>query len=158
MYVNDTLWRKIRGRMIRAAASKAHVRVGVLREKGGDATTDEGITMVELATIHEYGSPAARIPERSFIRAAFRDAKVVAQITKPLAREVMIGKLPLTTALDKLGAWGAARVKNFVTQGDHIPPPLKDATVEKKGSDRPLVDTGRMIGSINWLVDTGGDE
>jgi hypothetical protein len=38
----------------------------------------------------------------------------------------------------------------------HIPPRLADSTVAKKGSDRPLIDTGRMLGGLSHAVEHGG--
>lgn len=170
-------WTKEYGSMrkrFEEAASGAHVKIGVLASQGGGArairrskhigergtarnavnkafeVTD--ISLVELAAIHEFGSPAARIPERSFIRRTF-DAKHVeirALATK-LAAKIVDGKMSVDKALTVLGQFCAAEVKKTITR-DRIPPPLKPATVEAKGSDRPLVDSGRLLGAITYEV------
>ncbi len=134
-------------------AANRHVKVGVLASKGGLADHD-GITMVELAAIHEFGSPAANIPERSFIRKTFiLRRKELAEMTRKLAKQIITKDMPVDKALDILGAWGAAQVKKTVTTGDEIRPPLKKATIDRKGSSRPLIDTDRLINSVQWEVE-----
>lgn len=133
-------------------AKDPHVKVGILLAKGGGKTREGGITMVELAAIHEFGSPKANIPQRSFIRSAFQDPTELQKISTRVVKALIDGKVDLSEALDIIGSWGATQVRNNVTQGDGIAPPLKPETVQKKGSSRPLIDTGRMINSVTWEV------
>ena len=150
--LDDRALRRLQKRL--EASGNAHVKVGVLGSKGGNAPHDSsGISLVELAAIHEFGSPAAGIPERSFIRRTFIEKRrELEEVITKLARGVVAGKLDMRRALDILGAWASAEVKKTVTAGAHIPPPLKPATIERKGSDRPLIDTGRLIGAVTWEV------
>lgn len=128
------------------------VKVGVL----GSAGNHEHITMVELAAIHEFGSPKNNIPERSFIRSTLEEKhKEIAQMISQLAAQIVSGKLNSYRAHEILGAWAASAVKNKITQGPHIPPPLKPGTIKAKGSSRPLVDTGRLVQSITYEVVKG---
>lgn len=154
--VNDAAWRRLKRRLdAMAKPNGPHVKVGVLASRGGQAQHDSesGMTMIELAAVHEFGSPAAGIPERSFIRRTFREKeKQVVKVTAALAKAVVDGRLSVGQALGQLGAWAAAEVKKTVTAGPHIPPPLKQATIDRKGSDRPLVDTGRLVDSVQWEV------
>jgi hypothetical protein len=151
---DDRVWRQImrHAAMKTPEARESHVKVGVLASKGGKADHD-GITMIELAAIHEFGSPAAGVPERSFIRRTFKEKeRELSRVCAALARDYITGKVSLERALNQLGAWGAAEVKKTVTVGDGVPPPNADSTKRRKGSDRPLVDTGRMIDSVTWQV------
>lgn len=128
------------------------VKVGVLSSKGGDADRD-GISMVELAAIHEFGSPAANIPERSFIRRTFAaKEREVAAMSSKIGAAIFAGRMDARRGLEILGAWGATEVKKTITSGAGIPPPNAPSTIAKKGSDRPLVDTGRLLGAITWEV------
>lgn len=150
-----TAWKNLTAKL--KAAEGAHVKIGVLASSG--KTADGKMSMVELAAVHEYGSPAAHIPERSFIRRTFENNRHdVERMTAKLAGQFVEGKISLARALDQLGAWGAAEVKHTIAKGPHIPPPLKQATIDRKGSDRPLVDTGRLLGSIQHEVVGGGAE
>ncbi len=132
----------------RLGHGKPHVKVGVLAARGGAQQHESGISLIELAAIHEFGSPAAKIPERSFIRRAFRRNRELKSLTVRLARRIINENLTINRALDQLGTWGAAEVKKTIASGPHIPPPLKAATKRKKKSSRPLVDTGRLMNSI----------
>ena len=51
-------------RLLQKMAKKPHVAVGILQ----DERVDERFSMVDLATVHEYGSKDGHIPQRSFIR------------------------------------------------------------------------------------------
>lgn len=136
-----------------AASEKMHARVGILGSDAVDEHSESGMTNAEIAFVHEYGSRDGVIPERSFIRSTFVTRKA-AELRAMLAKcgKAMFQKgLPLKTALGALGAWGAAEVKNTITQTD-IPPPLEPATIAAKGSSKPLVDTGQLLGSITWDV------
>lgn len=156
---NTTVWDRLLKQM---GKPQPHVKVGIIGEKGGNETQD-GITMVELGAIHELGAPKANIPERSFIRRTFNvKQKELGQTIGALLKQVnWRNPKSIEDALGKLGAWGAAQVKNTITEGPGLTAagggfpgePLKDRTIARKGSDRPLVDTGRLLNSITWKVE-----
>jgi len=155
--IDDQVWRNLKKRL---GKGSPHVKVGVLAASGNH---ESGVSMIELAAIHEFGSPKAGIPERSFIRRAFRDnRRELRNITAKLARRLMPkgkgtsvrGELTVAQALEVLGKWGAALVQKTITAGPPIPPPLKLETAALKESFRPLVDTGGLVGSINHEVVT----
>lgn len=153
--VNDVWWKRIM-RFAELQSSKgreSHVKVGMIANSKGRELDEAGkITMVELAAIHEFGSPAAGVPERSFIRRTFKDYEAeLATITTAIATQFVAGAFDLEKALNKIGAWGAGAIRRRVTK-DMIPPPNAPSTVKAKGSSRPLVDTGRMLNAISWKV------
>jgi phage gpG-like protein len=156
--------RKVWEELLRNAKSGLggkRVKVGVLASHGGnDRHDDDPITMIELAAIHEFGAPAANIPERSFIRRTIEKnrSELVAMSAK-LAQQILRGKLEPEAVLKILGEWAVAKVRAEITSGDGIPPPLKPATIARKGSSRPLVDTGRLLGAIAYeITETGAAE
>ena len=138
---------------------KAHVKVGVLGSKGGNEKhpTEDGksdFTMVDLAAVHEFGSEDGHTPERAPIRIAFETSEDrLAAFVAPLSKAVIMDKMTVHKALSLLGLWGQTEVRNTITQSD-LPPPLADSTIAAKGSDRPLVDTGRYVQSIAFEVST----
>ncbi len=144
-------WDKIHSAVVKAAGV-GRLRVGVLASKGGNESRG-GITMVELAAIHEFGSPDNNIPARSFIRATFlvRRVNALATMQTKLAEKIVLGGMPARRALGILGAWAASEVKKTFTEID-IPPPLRQATIDAKGSSKPLIDTGRLLGAVTWEV------
>jgi phage gpG-like protein len=149
--IDDREWRKLRAKIARSA--KAHVKVGVLASKGGNAEHSGGVSLIELAAIHEFGSPAAGIPQRSFIRSTVTNgSRKIATTLGKLAKSIIADRLTHKQALDILGLKVTAMIKNTVKAGTHLEPALKPATIAAKGSTRPLVDTGRLINSVQHQV------
>lgn len=104
-----------------------------------------------IANVHEFGAPKAGIPERSYIRAGY-DKNVDKYIKKAegYLQEVLDGKIEARSLYTKLGQTMAQDIQKHIKGS--IPPPLKPATVKRKGSSLPLVDTGRLLGSIGYEV------
>ena len=149
--VNDKVWRDLKRKL--GDAAKRGVRVGVLSNKGGTEQND-GITMIELAAIHEFGSPAAGIPKRSFLVDTFKgNQRDMQAFTLKLAKGIILNRFSHLKALEMLGLWGVNQIKNRITTGKGIEPKNADATIAKKKSDRPLIDTGRLVNAINHEVD-----
>jgi hypothetical protein len=151
---DDKVWKQIRKKLIQLGAENTHVKVGVLSGKGGAAEHD-GITMLELAAIHEFGSPAAGIPERSFIRFTMQDRrddlnKTIESVGKAFATD----KMDLDKALGVLGMWTQTAIKRSITDRK-IRQELSPVTIAKKGSDTALVDTGRLLNAIQWQISKG---
>jgi hypothetical protein len=150
---DDSAWQELKARLLNG---EYHVRVGYVGPKSNES--HDGITMVELGTIHEFGAPGAGIPERAHIRPAFY--KNVDKIIKLQAR---IGKAMLERGMTPLqgmkliGEFMTSETRKFITEGPHIPPPLKPETIARKGSDRPLVDTGRLVQAISYEIVRGSE-
>ena len=66
---------------------------------------------------------------------------------------IFAGRMDPRRGLELLGAFAAAEVKKTITAGAGVPPPNAPSTIAKKGSDRPLVDTGRLLGAIQWEIE-----
>lgn len=134
-------------------AAGARVRVGVLEEATKATREEEGspLTLLEVAAVHEFGAPAAGIPQRSFIRAGV-DTQLaeIQRVQRALALQTIRGATTLDVALDRLGAKVAALLQNRIAAG--IDPPNSAATIARKGSSKPLVDTGQLKAAITWRV------
>lgn len=106
----------------------------------------------ELGLIHEYGAPSKGIPARPFMRQTFehRRGELIALQAK-IAQGLIAGKLTEERAMGLLGAWAAGAIKATITRDGNFAP-LKPATVKRKGSDKPLIDTGQLVGSITFVV------
>lgn len=129
-------------------AKGARVVVGVLGSTS--SRPGESIDNVELAVVHEFG---LGVPERSFLRATFDRMKDKwARFASRVMRQVSRGRLTLEDGLAIIGERVKADVKKAITSGAGIPPPLAPATIARKGSSRPLVDTARLLGSIDYEV------
>jgi hypothetical protein len=124
------------------------IRAGIL-EQGG-ATHDEasGLTVAALAEIHEFG---LGVPERSFIRAWF-DAKqpeiwavIQAAFAPGVAPAIAAGRAAIR--IETL-------IKNWINEKVNLPA-LAPATIARKGSDVPLVDTGVLRSAISAHATVG---
>lgn len=136
---------------------RASVKVGVLQDRAGEAkrardeSDVEGLTILEVATAHEFGTDT--IPARSFIRGTVDEQIAeISETQRKLAIAVLSGKLEIGRALAQLGANVEGRIKKRIARG--INPPLDARTIARKGSSKPLVDTGQLRSSITWEVET----
>jgi phage gpG-like protein len=115
-----------------------------------------GITMAELAAVHEFGSRNGRIPERSFLRRALLEYRP--EIRREMRRVLEVvarGETP-RKALARL----AVRLEGFVkdtidrlTSPRHAPSTLRKR-LRETGDSTPklLVDTGQLRNSITAIV------
>lgn len=125
-----------------------------------------------LASIHEYGcdipvtpkmrkylaaqglrlkksTTHIRIPERSFLRTGYDESRdEVAKHATMLIAEVTEGRMSANGCMQAIGMELASKIKDYAR--DLSAPANHPFTVEHKGSSNPLVDTGDMIGGINW--------
>jgi phage gpG-like protein len=93
-----------------------------------------------------FGRP---IPARPFITLAIWNNRVQlrAQIRAIAVGIIERGENP-RVGLGRLGLYAAGLIQHQIAQG--VPPPNSELTVRMKGSSRPLIDTGRLRGSITW--------
>lgn len=123
------------------------VRVGWLSAKGASE-------QAEIAMVHEYGSPQQGIPERAPVRTMMEGParKDFERFAAQLSRQIVEGRLTKDRALELLGMWGTGELKKTIAAGPPLPPPLAKATIKSKGSTRPLVDKGQLVGAVSFEV------
>lgn len=128
----------------------AGVTVGIHAEDNAPHESGDGATLVEVAIYNEFGT--ANIPERPFLRTAISEEKkkVAKFISRRIGRAIE-GKMPMELALSQIGIKGQSLVRNKITRLKE--PPNSPATIDKKGSSNPLIDTGLMRQSIAWKID-----
>lgn len=132
------------------------VTVGIHEQEGAKAHDPKsGATVAELGAIHEYGAPAAGVPQRSYVRSYVdaTDDATVASIQREL-RAALDGKQTVNRALKRVALALEGGVKRQISRG--IPPPLKPETIRRKGSSKPLIDTGLLRASIKGRVGFDG--
>ena len=128
-------------------------------EKGQDA----GINMAELALIMEKGSPANNVPARPFMRKTrIRAQGRFAGLMKRMYQQILHGKGDAVQVLKKLGIAYEGEMRETFTKESFAPnAPItihggwmrnkvsgKPFKVDGKKSSRPLINTGRLRGSI----------
>jgi hypothetical protein len=124
------------------------VVVGIPAAEG--AENRDGTTLAGIAAAHEFGGPGNRPPQRSFLRDTFDiHAKKYGDLMEKATQRVLKNESP-KKALFILGETARADVIDRINQG--ILPELSQVTIDRKGSDLPLVDTGQLRASIRSLV------
>lgn len=129
-------------------SKKKRIRDKVARRAGAAAARK--LSLLEIAIVHEFGG--GHVPARSFIRATV-DAKraEILKLQVALAQQVLLGKITPDQALSQLGAKVAGWMKTRIAEG--IAPPLSEATIKRKGSSVPLINTGQLRSSITHVVE-----
>lgn len=147
-YVKDDKRKQILlKKAIEKMALGPHVAVGVFQN---ELSVDE-FSMVDLAVVHEFGSNNGRIPPRSFVRSTCDARKNDhARLMARLQDKYISGQLPLNKALRRLGEIISKNMVQAINRG--IKPKLAKATIKRKKSSKPLIDTGRLKGSITYEV------
>jgi hypothetical protein len=124
---------------------------GEEKKKDHDGKEEEGITVVEVATEMEFGNPDKRIPPRPTLIPTFDEQKEkIFTELKGQYNEVLIGKQTTEKALNKIGVFLQKKVIDKIN--NLFSPPLAKATIAKKGSSKPLIDTGQMRQSVKSKV------
>ena len=163
----DRGWKDIQ-REIRKTQGKPHVVVGIYGASADAPHTDSGFSVGRVASVHECG---LGVPERSFIRATV-DAwgPQIARLARAQGKKVLTGTAavgrdvkgkftsaggkrkpyPMRKALDVIGAFVHGKIIERINEG--ISPENRPSTIAKKGSSKPLIDTGQLKGSIAWEV------
>jgi hypothetical protein len=124
------------------------ITVGVHANEGAKAHGDSGLTVNELATIHEFG---LGVPERSFIR-SWADAKrekIRALIRHHVKKSLTLGEM--RQALDRIALLLQADAQKWISDGN-VKPPLAEKTIARKKSSVPLIDSGILRSSILSVV------
>ena len=119
--------------------------VGVQAEDGASTAPGDSSNLATIAAANEFGTQ--HIPERSFLRATVdANAASYGQDLDAAVQAHIDGETPLPVGLARLGARVEGDVKQYMT--DLQDPPNAPATIERKGSSNPLIDTGRLRASI----------
>jgi len=135
--------------LIRRMAS-ASVRVGVIGSKADNAHQGSALTVADVATFHEFG---LGVPPRSFIADYVDEDESSIKVRIEKIPPAVVKGADLTQQLDRLGLWLTGQMKLRIRAG--IEPPLSPATIRRKGSSKPLIDTGQLWSSITHEVVDG---
>lgn len=136
----------------KALKGMGSVKVGVLASgKAGTPVFDgegqpTGLTMAELATIHEFGTLDGKIPPRSSIRMPLETkAKKLYEFMKSPKAKKLIAEGNTKQLLAMLGvAAEGAIMEAFESGGFGEWAANAPSTIARKGSASPLIDTGEM--------------
>lgn len=106
-----------------------------------------------IAAVHEFGLNG--MPQRSFLRGAYDDNKqLIDTMMDRIATNSLRKDLSINNALHQLGQVMERKVKEKIVNGPFTP--NASETIKRKGSSRPLIDTGHLRQSIRYTVEKGG--
>ncbi|SEQ64440.1 hypothetical protein SAMN05216522_10511 [Rosenbergiella nectarea] len=115
---------------------------------------NDGVQVAEYAAMNEFGT--LDIPERPFVREYF-DTSVerINQFAKNGMTQVAMGNATFSQFLNSLGLDMVDGLKKSITNGNWAP--NDPYTVARKGSNKPLIDTGVMLNSITYAIRAAGE-
>ena len=123
----------------------------VRREKGGSIrNTDQPLAVI--AAIHEFG--LGDMPQRSFLRSAYdENLPMIDKMIQRVANGAVFG-LGTNAALNQLGNVVQGMVQRKIVDGPFVP--NSAATIKRKKSSKPLIDTGHLRQSIRYVIERKG--
>ena len=132
--------RKAKRAQARAVHQVAWGFFSTARYPAGEAVTN-------VAASHEYG---IGVPERPFFRQSLAGAE---RALRAIVRDGLDGRTMAVTerTANRVGAHFAGELQESITR--LRTPPNSPATIRRKGSSNPLLDTGLMRASVTWAID-----
>lgn len=133
-------------RLQKALEDLNNLEVGIGFQRG--KASEDGVDMADIAAWNEYGT--VHSPSRPFIRKTMDEnsGKIDAMIEN-VKDGVMSGKDP-QVLLNQVGVAVKGLMQEKIVNGTYEP--NAPSTIKKKGSSKPLIDTGQMRQSVNYVV------
>ena len=113
-----------------------------------DQTYEDGTSLAEVAAYNEFGS--SDTPERPFMRQSFENHESELKAACELVNQTLASGGSVEQALDRLGVVAKGLVQEEIVNGGFAP--NAESTIKKKGSEQPLIDSGHMRQSVNYVV------
>jgi hypothetical protein len=133
------------------AMKRRAVFVGLPAEKVGGRVYGDGMTVLQIGAIHEYGMGPN--PVRSFLRVPFATKRK--EINEAIAKqfEAVSNGRDVEQGLGLVGVACAQISKGaFTSLGYGDWEPIKAETAARKGSSQTLIDTGILRSSVTWVI------
>lgn len=112
------------------------------------STEKDGTPVPEVAAKNEWGDPAKRQPPRPFFRRMI--AKHKGEWGGQLTKVLKAADYDAAKSLGLMGELIDGELRQSIV--DLLLPPLAKFTIDKKGSTKPLIDSGIMLQSIDHEV------
>lgn len=144
--ISDTLTgdgRKFK-KMLEELASK-EVHIGF---QHGEATEDDGTDICDIAAWNELGTE--NMPSRPFLRKSVDENEDKIRAFIHGIKNDFVRGVPVEQVLKEIGVFQKDLIQEKITDGDFAPNAA--STIRKKGSSRPLIDSGRMRQSVNYQI------
>ncbi len=135
--------------MLRELAEQ-EVRIGFQR---GDASEEDGMDICDIAMWNELGTE--HIPSRPFLRKSVDENESEINAFLESGKECILRGASARQVLSDIGMFQKDLIQEKITEGNFTPNAA--STIRKKGSDKPLIDTGRMRQSVNYVICRKGE-
>lgn len=132
------------------AERSKEVKVGFV----SGATYPDGTPVAMVAAIQNFGAPEAGIPPRPFFTLMVETKK--GEWPKQLGDVLKTADFDSDLALSRMGMLISGELQQSIR--DTNDPALSEATIKAKGFEKPLVDSGHMLNSVQWQVDDAAPE
>ncbi|PHM54537.1 hypothetical protein [Xenorhabdus sp. KK7.4] len=144
---NGAILRSLEAKLREMEKLRVYVGVPASKNQRDDET---GMSNVDIAAAQEFGVPG-RVPERSFLRSTVNENKEKATaFLVDQIRETLQTNGDNTRPFALLGEKMVGEIQRKILAG--IDPPLDPKTIKRKGSSKPLIDTGQLLQSITYEV------
>ena len=128
------------------------VTAGVQGTDGGDGESGDTVTLVDVAVFNEFETSTS--PPRPWLRTALKRRR--SRWGKLAGKALTMGRATASQrGLQQLAVVMASDVKTTLLKGPWDPNAA--STVRAKGSDQPLIDTGRLVQSQRGAIVIDGE-
>lgn len=112
----------------------------------------DGVAVTDYAMYNEFGTSRG-IPARPFMAKTYDDTKgEVEKFIDYLASRIFVGLITPDHALRVLGEQYTSKLRMTIRNAKEWAVPNAPSTIAMKGSSSPLIDTGRMVGSVRYEI------
>ena len=116
--------------------------------QAGQATEENGADLVDIAAFNELGTSSS--PSRPFMKQSFENHEDFLKAACERVNQSINSGHSVEDALNELGVGLKGLVQEEIVDGDFAP--NAPATINQKGSDKPLIEAGGMRQSVNYVV------
>ena len=141
------------GRRFFAEMEKLRSKRVFIGFQAGKVIDDRGVDMAQIAMFNELGTSTA--PARPFLRqTAAENLDDIKAFGGEKIHDIAEGGMA-EDALKQLGVYGKGLVQEQIKNGTFEP--NAPSTIRRKKSDKPLIDTGKMRQSVNFVIKKKGE-
>lgn len=116
---------------------------------GDETSEDETADLCDIAAWNELGT--SEIPSRPFMRDSVDNhAEKINAFLQQQLRLLAQGKTTAEQIYKSIGVFQKGLVQKEIVYGDFEP--NAPSTIKRKKSDKPLIDTGKMRQSVNFVI------
>lgn len=118
----------------------------------GEDTYEDGTSLADVAAYNEFGS--SDTPARPFMKQSFENHETELKAACARVNQVLSRGGSVEDALKQLGVALKALVQEEIVEGNFAP--NAPSTIQKKGSEQPLIDSSHMRQSVHYVIRKAG--